>query len=795
MIAALPPCPGSFEHLHASLSTESNAAFGTQFEELADWALWNSADWGPKIAKLQHWSAWAREQNAAARKKVYLEQDTGADRVITTVDGQTVIVQHKGFHDPDERVKMKDANNTLVLAETANADMVLFVTSGAGLTSNTAHNIKRLPFPVITLDRSWLRHVPDYPHTHTALLRELTILDPGYRRKPRRLPLRPHQIEAVEAVGRALRTNREVQLLAACGFGKTVTSHAIAERLHAHTVLVLLPTLSLMRQTIRQYKDQTAEHGINAVAVCSDSSVGSNLGLLNEDEVDLHAPIIRDADVLADWMANNPGTAKRPTVVFSTYHSIATIIRAQHRHGMDAFDYCWADEAHHLVGSGKDGAALGELVKRKGDTRHRLRAHSRVYATATPKQHTDKTKWQASKLGMTLLDSLGPDSATFGPIAYAMGTGRAIDEGILAPYHLNVIAVRTESKLADQINHRVYVDSESGIWNAQMFAAVEALAQSYASGYRRFLIYFNRIRNARRFAELVEADPRLPGAALVEGSQRAAVREEILGRLDEQANPDGYVVCSAKTIGEGVDVPALDAVMFADPRASEVDILQACGRAMRRSPGKTHAAIIVPVAIACDDPDGTPLTVEQIMDVEGASAFGMTFEVLRALMSDDPYLVQWLKAPKFGDGARSGQGPRQTNEPAPDDVDRPDRTHDDGEEFPEAPDRGLDNGDLNDREPYTPDATDRRVNVLGAGLGEEFLTVLREQMRVATIRMSRTPRTSDEEKLIRALVTSGFTYASSELFTEKMFAAQYRGDTLEQLKDLVEVLRSELVPA
>ena len=127
MIAALPPCPGSFEHLHASLSVESNAAFGTQFEELADWALWNSADWGPKIAKLQHWSAWAREQNAAARKKVYLEQDTGADRVITTVDGQTVIVQHKGFHDPDERVKMKDANNTLVLAETANADMVLFV--------------------------------------------------------------------------------------------------------------------------------------------------------------------------------------------------------------------------------------------------------------------------------------------------------------------------------------------------------------------------------------------------------------------------------------------------------------------------------------------------------------------------------------------------------------------------------------------------------------------------------------------------------------------------------------------
>lgn len=65
----------------------------------------------------------------------------------------------------------------------------------------------------------------------------------------------------------------------------------------------------------------------------------------------------------------------------------------------------------------------------------------------------------------------------------------------------------------------------------------------------------------------------------------------------EEASVSCRVLSNARCLSEGVDVPALDAVMFLSPRKSQVDIVQSVGRVMRLAPGKQYGYIILPVAI------------------------------------------------------------------------------------------------------------------------------------------------------------------------------------------------------
>lgn len=782
--------PGTFEHILAQLADDTNDEFGAQFEDLADWALWHSNDWGPKIAALQPWSDWARQQNAALGRAAYLLKDTGIDRVLTTVDGQVWAVQHKGHHDAARRIPMERANNTITLAQSMRADGVLFVTSGAGVTDNVRHGAARLPIPYITLDRAWMRRIQPYPTSHAEVLEQNLAFAGGGRRYPRKLTLRHHQIDAVEAVSRSLRHHREVQLIAACGFGKTVTSHEIGTRQGARTMIVCVSTLSLMRQVIVQYQDQAAEHGLNAVSVCSDDSVGRT-PIFDRRLGNLTVPNIDQPDQLADWLAAHPGTRERPTVVFATYQSIQVVVDAQHRYGAAEFDFCWADEAHNLVPAGTEGGKFGELVKRRLGRRKELLARRRVYATATPRVHTEYSHAEAAKRGVTL-DSLGPDSDAFGPIAYSMGFGQAIDAGILVPYDLNFIAINVDDGLVEAINTRQYVEDEEGISNAQMYAAVEALAQMYERGARTFLVYFNNLRSARTFSRLVRADPRLPGSAAVEGTQRAAVREDILSRLDPKQNPDGYVVCNVATLGEGIDVPHLEVVMFADPKKSETDILQAVGRAMRRSPGKTHASIVIPIALRRDEEFDVAMTVEQIEADDAASPYRTCFEVLRVMASDDDYLVQWMAEPKFGEGPRPAQKGRNTDRPAEPD-DQPDRAPADGPDVDDADEFPREERILPPGERHHYDRPERRVNLVAAGFSADIRGRLTEHLRLSTIRVHRGPRGTDEQQAVEMFIGRyGLSRIDAEDLAYEVFQASAEGATAEQVKAIIRTYGAKL---
>ena len=95
------------------------------------------------------------------------------------------------------------------------------------------------------------------------------------------------------------------------------------------------------------------------------------------------------------------------------------------------------------------------------------------------------------------------------------------------------------------------------------------------------------------------------------------------------------VLANAKVLSEGVDVPALDAVVFMDPRKSTIDITQAVGRAIRRAEGKELGYIVIPVVV----PEGSEMTSEEVL---AGSDFSTVWEVVRALRSHDDRVDHWL---------------------------------------------------------------------------------------------------------------------------------------------------------
>ena len=93
------------------------------------------------------------------------------------------------------------------------------------------------------------------------------------------------------------------------------------------------------------------------------------------------------------------------------------------------------------------------------------------------------------------------------------------------------------------------------------------------------------------------------------------------------------LLTNARCLSEGVDVPSLDGIAFIDPRGSQVDIIQAVGRAIRKSDHKTKGTIVLPVFLeAGDDPD-------TIID---ATNFKPVWDVLKALRAHDEVLADEL---------------------------------------------------------------------------------------------------------------------------------------------------------
>ena len=473
--------------------------------------------------------------------------------------------------------------------------------------------------------------------------------------------LRPHQTNALEATLKGFQTADRGKLIMACGTGKTFTSLKIAEAQagKGKRVLFLVPSLSLLSQTLTEWTQESAIP-LHSFAVCSDSDVGKKRKK-DDDTVqtfthELRYPATTEPARLAAEMAKRHD-AEHMSVVFSTYHSIDVISQAQKKHGLAGFDLIVCDEAHRTTGATFDDEDESNFV-RVHDAAY-IQGAKRLYMTATPRIYGDSAKATAERDNVALCSM--DDKALYGEELYVITFSEAVKRGLLVDYKVIVLSVeeahvnrRLQKLLADE-NNQLKVDDAAkivGCWKALAKQGLdndlngdhEAMkravafcqvievskgAKTHKVSSKNIAGMFQAVVEAYQETEDDEAAATLACEALhVDGSMNASEKEEKLAWLKAEPPEDTCrILSNVRCLSEGVDVPALDAVLFLTPRNSQVDVVQSVGRVMRNAPGKKLGYVILPVVI--------PAGVEPHEALNDNKTYAVVWQVLQALRSHD----------------------------------------------------------------------------------------------------------------------------------------------------------------
>ncbi|SCL20543.1 Helicase conserved C-terminal domain-containing protein [Micromonospora pallida] len=442
-----------------------------------------------------------------------------------------------------------------------------------------------------------------------------------------RLPeLRGYQREAVDAVVAALVGGGRGQVRAACGSGKSIVGvHAGVRLCPSGLVVVAVPSLTLLAQTLDVWVGAGAPTRV--LAVCGDGSVADDAVRV----VDLPCPVTTNPGEIAEWV-RQPG---RPglDLVLVTHRSAEMVGRGLDAAGITA-DLLIVDEAHHTAGwAGKHGA----LVHRD----EHLPARRRLYMSATPRLLPARRRAADGSGDVLSMD----EASVFGPVCYTYPFSRAIDDGWLDDYRILAIGVTSAQALEmlRELDPAAVVHARAA--PLRTVVVQTALARAAAEfGLRRVLVFTPRVRASREFARTLPAavgslpEEERPKGRLtvghVDGTQSTGQRHLHLRRLADPPEDGWTVLSNSRCLGEGVDVPAVDAVVFTAPKESQADVIQAVGRALRRNPaGSGIATILLPVLLP-DDPADTA------SDLAGDMARWATLlQTLRALRAHDSGLA------------------------------------------------------------------------------------------------------------------------------------------------------------
>lgn len=620
---------------------------GSYFEELIVCYLRNEATYRDLYSDVWSYNEWAATQGLDKR-------DTGIDLVAKTQGTAELHAIQCKLYTEDYRVQKKDIDS-------------FFTASG------------RKPFThriIVSTTNNWSEHAEDALRDQQPPVSKIDLHDlensqiDWAKYQPKTEPvlkakktLRPHQDSALKSVLAGLKQADRGKLIMACGTGKTFASLKIAEAQvgKGKRLLFLVPSLALLSQSLTEWTQESTTP-LHNFAVCSDSDVGKKRK--KEDDTvqtfthELRYPATTDAARLAAEMTRRHD-AHHMSVVYATYHSIDVISEAQHTHGLADFDLIVCDEAHRTTGATFEGDDESHFVKvHDADF---IRSTKRLYMTATPRIFGEAAKATAERDNVVLYSM--DNEAWYGKELYVITFSKAVQLGLLVDYKVIVLSVeefhvsrRIQNLLKDE-NNQLRIDDAAkivGCWKALSKQGLDTGLIDDRAPMKRAVAFCQVIeaqRGARThkvsskniasmfqavveaYQETAETDDEAAvrlhcEAGHVDGGMNASEKEAKLGWL-KAAIPDDTcrILSNVRCLSEGVDVPALDAVLFLTPRNSQVDVVQSVGRVMRIAPGKQRGYIVLPVVI--------PAGVEPHEALNDNKTYKVVWQVLQALRSHD----------------------------------------------------------------------------------------------------------------------------------------------------------------
>lgn len=464
--------------------------------------------------------------------------------------------------------------------------------------------------------------------------------------------LRYYQESAIQSALNHFTENDRGQLIMAPGTGKTFTSLKIAEAMardaskEQYTILYLVPSIQLLTQTLRGWNNDT-EMTMSSMAVTSDRN--ASRGSVKQDESNLtikasdigYPATTSSKKVVENYLELMTRPKKELLVVFGTYQSIDVLGEAQ-KEGFPEFDLIIADEAHRTTGAKAFGDEASSFTKVHSDLN--VKGIKRLYQTATPKLYGIEAKKKAEE-NTSVISSMD-DENLYGSVFYRLGFGDAISQDILTDYKLMVLAV--DETVVQKDMQKALADSENGlniddvgriigVWNGMIKR--ESFADKVSGEPMQRAIAFSRtIEDSKRLSnqfenvvnEYLNSDEGYSvNVRHVDGSMNALEKNEALDWLasDDIPEDSARILSNVRFLTEGIDVPNLDAIIFLSPRKSQVDIVQAVGRIIRKFEGKEYGYIILPIVVPAGE---TPETI-----LDNNKTYDVIWQVLNALRSVD----------------------------------------------------------------------------------------------------------------------------------------------------------------
>jgi predicted helicase len=604
------------------LTRSGQAKFaGDIFENVCKYFLQTAPQYQTKLKNV--WLL--NEVKEDLKRKLNLpSNDEGIDLIAETFDNKYWAIQSKYRSDPKDTLTIKGD-----LATFANLAFNNCKNISLGLVMTTADKpplktklLKGVSF--VTLE-SFLE-LDDNNLERWNLIKAKTE---GKAIIPKPLSPRPHQVKAINKTIEYFKTKERGKVIMPCGTGKSLTAFWIANRLKARSVLIAVPSLALLQQTLKVWTREYLIAGIKPdwLCVCSDQTVSEDQDDFVSNIYELGIDVTTDKNEIKRFLKSKANTK----IVFTTYQSGK--VTAAGAKGF-AFDLGIMDEAHKTVGLGSK--PMAHLIHQKN-----IKIKHRLFMTATERL------FRGDKEEYLSMD----DPRDYGDLIYQLSFKEAIESKppIISDYKIITFGIsEPEIEAVYTDNKFIQIKKEINDIKAREFATALALRKAIKKlGIRNAISFHSSIRRANNFKAQQELISKVYPeygnlkAFHVSGDMPTNQRSS---QMREFAETKGLMT-NARCLTEGVDLPAIDCVVFTDPKKSKVDIVQAAGRALRLSPEKKFGYILIPLII----PEN-----ENATEAAKDTAFEEIVATIRALATQDSRIIEYLRAVSSGTIPKGG---------------------------------------------------------------------------------------------------------------------------------------------
>ena len=536
-------------------------------------------------------------------------QDLGID-LIAKVGNEYHPIQCKYHTEKKRSITFSEVSTFLTQLESNTNFKMGYIASTA---DNTSKNYDKLNTKEVQklLNNTWYK-------LDESFFNRVREFEKGREYSPEPFYPREHQKTAVENAYKHFikENNSRGKLIFPCGAGKSLTGYWMMEKLTSKSTIVAVPSLSLIKQTLDVYlKEVMARNrSVKWLCICSDEGIGKNDDILYKTN-EVGVPCTTDEDYIKSWLKRNQ---KEEIIIFTTYQSGRIIADISKSLGF-TFDLGIYDEAHKTVG--KNESLFSYLLFEKN-----ISIKNRIFMTATERFY------RGVKDDVLTMD----DPEDYGEVFSHMSFKEAIERELLTDYQVVTIEVKKE-EVAEFIreNNLVKLNAKWGKESeARSLASMIALRKAMkALPIKNAVSFHSSIDRAVRSKEvqnyISETYNYQPIETFTVSGKLPTSKREVV--VNEFASSNKALITNSRCLTEGVDVPNIDCIVFADPRKSKVDIVQALGRALRKKKGKEWGYVIIPIIYDYSTQEIDNDNFQEILNI------------VRGLAANDERIIEYFK--------------------------------------------------------------------------------------------------------------------------------------------------------